>query len=198
MSEPTLKESKQTLMGYFLPNNSIVISLIGIFGALIFVLTWLTAFPLPATQGIINIGDIGIMITSILFGPIIGGFAGGIGSAIADIIVAPIYAPATLIIKGLEGFIIGLIANPKEHFEKLNIRDIVAVITGGIIMTLGYFLYETWLYGIPSALLEFILNLTIQFGLGCIGGILFALTARKNIIDGLPQVFDKIFIIEGS
>ena len=198
MSEKTINNSKKTFLGYYLPNDSIVLSMISIFGAVIFVLTWITAFPLPATEGIINIGDIGIMISGILFGPVIGGLAGGIGPAIADIIVAPIYVPATLIIKSLEGFVIGIIANPRKNYEKLNYRDVVAVILGGAIMIFGYLIYEIILYGIPSALLEFFLNVGIQFGLGFTGAMIFAYTARKNIIDGLPNVFDKIFIVETS
>ncbi len=185
--------------GYFLPTNSISISTIGIFAALICVLTMLIAIPIPATQGFINIGDAGVMITGLLFGPIIGGIAGGVGSALADIFLGyTIYAPATLIIKGLEGFIIGLIANPKKNYKKLNYRDILAVLIGGSIMVFGYFIYELIIFGFPAALYEFILNSTIQFGLSALIAIFFARTFRRNIIDNLPQVFDKIFIFEVS
>ena len=124
------------------------------------------AFPLPATNGFINIGDSVVMITGLLFGPIIGGIAGGVGSLFADLFLGfPIYAPATLVIKGLEGFFVGLIANPKKN-DRWNYRDFIGVIVGGFIMISGYFLYEVMIYGVPSALYEFILNSIIQFGLG--------------------------------
>ncbi|MCK4481520.1 MAG: ECF transporter S component, partial [Candidatus Lokiarchaeota archaeon] len=85
--------------------NVLSISIIAIFSALVCILTMIISIPIPATQGFINIGDSGVMISGLLFGPIIGGFSGGIGSALADIFLGyTIYAPGTLVIKGLEGF----------------------------------------------------------------------------------------------
>ena len=183
--------------GYSYPTDSLTTSIIGIFAALICVLTMVIAIPIPATQGFINIGDAGVMIAGLLFGPIIGGIAGGVGSALADIFLGyTIYAPATLIIKGLEGFVVGLIANPKKNYKKLNYRDGLAVVIGGMIMVFGYLIYETIIFGFPVALYEFILNITIQFGVSVIIAIIFAKTVRRNIIESLPQVFEKIFVIE--
>ena len=128
---------------------------------------------------------------------VIGGIAGGVGSALADILLGyAIYAPATLIIKGLEGFIIGVIANPRKNYQKFNYRDIIAVIVGGLIMVFGYFIYELILFGFPAALVEFFLNSLIQFGLSAIIALIFTRTLRKKIIDTLPEVFEKVFIIE--
>lgn len=185
---------KPNFLGYLLPYNSLSLSMIGIFGAFTCVVTMVIAFPIPATNGFINIGDAVVMITGLLFGPIIGGIAGGIGSSLADLFLGfGIYAPATLVIKGLEGFIVGLIANPKKR-HKLNYRDFIAVIVGGFTMIFGYFFYEVMIYGLPSALYEFILNSIIQFGLGSIIALAFIFAARKNITSSLPQVFDKIYI----
>lgn len=196
MNEKAITKIKN-FMGYRLPSNTISFSIIGIFSALICILTMVISIPIPATSGFINIGDAGVMITGLLFGPIIGGIAGGVGSSLADIFLGyTIYAPATLIIKGLEGFLVGLIANPKKGDSRINYKDILAVITGGILMTYGYFLYEIFLFGVPGAVYELFLNGIIQFGLGSIIAILFILTIRKNITDNLPQVFDKIFLIE--
>ena len=183
--------------GYFLPNNTLVISIIGIFSALICILTMIISIPIPATQGFINIGDAGVMITGLMFGPIIGCIAGGVGSSLADIFLGyTIYAPATLIIKGLEGFLVGLIADPKNNNSRISFRDVFAVIIGGIVMVYGYFLYEIFIYGIPGAVYELFLNGVIQFGLGGIIAVVFIIAARNNIKDNLPQVFDKIFLIE--
>ena len=190
------KNSRKThFKGYLLPGNVLSASIIGIFAALICVLTMIISIPVPATQGFINIGDAGVMISGLLFGPIVGGLSGGIGSALADIFLGyTIYAPGTLIIKGLEGFVVGLIANPKRYYKKLNYRDILAVVVGGAIMAFGYFFYEIILFGIQAAFYEIILNGIIQFGLGGLLAILFIVSARKSIVDSLSQVFDKIFI----
>jgi uncharacterized membrane protein len=185
---------KPNFLGYMLPVNSLTLSMIGIFGAFTCVVTMVIAFPLPATNGFINIGDAVVMLTGLLFGPIIGGIAGGVGSSLADLFLGfPIYAPATLVIKGLEGFFVGLIANPKKN-DRWNYRDFIGVIVGGLIMISGYFLYEVIIYGVPSALYEFILNSIIQFGLGAVIALAFIIAARKNIRASLPQVFDKIYL----
>ncbi len=176
------------------PRLILSLSLIGVFSALICVLTMVISIPIPATQGFINIGDAGVMICGLLFGPIIGSFSGGVGSALADIFLGyAIYAPGTLVIKGLEGFLVGFIANPKKYYEKINYRDILAVIAGGSMMAIGYFLYEIILFGLAAASYELILNGIIQFGLGGLVAITFIAAARKPIINNLPQVFDKIF-----
>lgn len=181
--------------GRLTPRVIISLSIMGVFSALICVLTMVISIPIPATQGFINIGDAGVMICGLLFGPIIGGFSGGIGSALADIFLGyTIYAPGTLIIKGLEGFVVGIIADPKKYYKKINYRDILAVIAGGLLMVYGYFLYELFVYGLPAAVYELLLNGIIQFGLGGLIALIFISTARKPIIDNLPQVFDKIFI----
>ncbi len=195
--EKTYVPSKvKTFMGYYLPSNTLVVAMIGIFAALICVLTMIIQIPIPATGGYINIGDLGVMITALLFGPVIGGIAGGVGSMIADLLSGyVIYAPATLIIKGLEGFVIGMIANPRKNYKKLTYRDPIAVVVGGFIIVLGYFIYESLLYGPAVAIVEIPGNI-FQFIFAAVFAILFVLTTRRRIIDALPDAFDKIFIID--
>jgi len=188
--------NNKSFVGYLLPNNVLSISIIGIFTALNFVITYWIQIPIPATGGYINIGDIAVMFTALLFGPIIGGIAGGLGPMLADVF-SPyiIYAPATLLIKGIEGFLIGLISNPKDCEGRVSYRDIIAVLIGGILIPLGYFLYEAFILGlgVAVALVEMPGNF-FQFGFAAIGSILLVIASRKNIIESLPQIFDKIFI----
>jgi len=199
VQEKSYRKQYKNFYGYVLLTNPLSLSITAIFAALACVITMIIAFPIPATNGFINIGDAIVMLTGLIFGPIVGGIAGGVGSALADVFLGYfLYAPATLVIKGLEGFIVGMIANPKENASKPNIRDIVAVIMGGLIMVFGYFIYETILYGVPSALYEFFLNSLIQFGLGAVLALLITFGARKNLINNFPQVFDKVFILEGA
>lgn len=70
----------------------------------------------PATKGFFNIGESMVFLSAILFGPFTGAFAGGVGSMLADLLLGyPHYAPATLVIKACEGFIVGILSrrNPK-------------------------------------------------------------------------------------
>ncbi len=188
--------TQKSLLGYYIPNNAFLISMIGIFIALNFVVTYWIQIPIPATGGYINIGDVAVMFTALLFGPIIGGIAGGVGPMLADVF-SPwvIYAPATLLIKGIEGFLIGFIANPKDCEGRVSYRDIIAVLTGGILIPLGYFIYEAFIlqFGIAVALVEMPGNF-FQFGFAAIGSILLIAASRKNIIQALPQIFNKVFI----
>jgi uncharacterized membrane protein len=65
--------------------------------------------PIPATQGYFNVGDSMIYVAALLFGPVVGGFAGGIGAGLADIIGYPIFALGTFVIKLVEGAIAGYV-----------------------------------------------------------------------------------------
>ena len=111
----------------------------GIMAALVAVATYAVQVPIPATKGYLNFGDIMIFVSALTFGPLVGGFAGGVGSALSDVAggYASTYAPFTLIIKGAEGIIVGLIA--KKGSRK---RSILAVAVAGVEMVSGYFLAE--------------------------------------------------------
>ncbi len=198
---PNLDETElrkgNNFLGYIFPHNALSLSIVGIFSAFVCILTMIISIPIPATQGFINIGDAGVMIAGLLFGPIIGGIAGGVGSSLADLFLGfPHFALATLVIKGLEGFLVGLISNPKKQKQRLNYRDILSVLVGGFTMVTGYFLYEILIYGVPGALFEFFFNGIIQFGLGSIIAVIFTISIRKNIVKSFPQAFDQIFLLE--
>jgi uncharacterized membrane protein len=87
--------------------NARTVANTAVFTAFVAAVTMAFAVYVPATRGYFNIGEIMVYIVAMLMGPRIGAFAGGVGSAISDAILAPVYAPGTLVIKGLEGFIVG-------------------------------------------------------------------------------------------
>lgn len=58
--------------------------------------------PLPSGYGFIHLGDAGVFLSVCLLTTPLGAAAAGVGSALADLILGyAMYAPATLIIKGL-------------------------------------------------------------------------------------------------
>jgi len=89
--------------------TTIKISLAAVFAALVFVGTYSFVINIPATGGYFNLGEIVIYVAALVFGPLVGGVAGGVGAAISDALVAPPFAPGTLVIKGLEGAIVGFL-----------------------------------------------------------------------------------------
>lgn len=112
--------------------------------ALVCIATMVIHIPTPGTNGYVNIGDSVIFITSILFGPVPGMIAGGIGSALADILSGySHWALFTLIIKGFEGYLVGVIVGNSSTIFK----NISATFIGTIIMVLGYLIAGAILEG---------------------------------------------------
>ncbi|MGY8825029.1 MAG: ECF transporter S component [Candidatus Latescibacterota bacterium] len=54
--------------------------------ALVATATMVLRLPTPATEGYINLGDVVIVAAALLFGPWAGAVAGGVGSAMADVL----------------------------------------------------------------------------------------------------------------
>ena len=125
-----------------------VIAFTSVFTALC---TVATVFGFSSPQFYFNLGDTVIMISGVLFGPFVGLVVGGIGSFLADLAVYPATMFFTLIIKGIEGFIVGFLADvvqKKVKAPKLQIVfTILSMLLGGIIMMIGYFISQTFFYG---------------------------------------------------
>jgi len=78
--------------------------------ALVFVATASISIYIPATRGYFNLGDSMIFLTALLFGPLVGCVAGGLGSMLSDLFLGyTVYAPATLVVKGVEGLLTGFL-----------------------------------------------------------------------------------------
>ena len=120
--------------------------------ALACVATMIIKIPSPL-KGYLNLGDCIVLVSGWMLSPTYGFLAAGLGSALADVFSGYVtYAPATFIIKGL----MALIAF--YGFKLLNKKignlpsRIVSGIVAEIVMILGYFVFEGFLYGfIPSA-----------------------------------------------
>lgn len=127
-------------------------------------LTMLISIPFPLTRGYFNLGDAMVMLAGLLLGAQLGGIVGGVGSAIADVLLGfGYFAPMTLFIKGTEGFLTGLIG----HNRKLPIK-VVSCIAGAIAMLVGYFSVETPLYGIGAAIAELVGINILQVSIGTV------------------------------
>ncbi|MCK4884906.1 ECF transporter S component [Candidatus Bathyarchaeota archaeon] len=155
----------------------IQLSLMAIMSALVAVGTLIVRIPNPM-GGYFNVGDVMIFVAALTFNPLIGGVAGGLGSAIADIIGFPLFAIPTLVIKGLEGLLASLITNKKNVY-----RDVLAVVAAGTEMVIGYFLVEVYLWGLGGALGEIPANIA-QIAIGGLIGIPIALVLRRR----LPEI----------
>jgi len=111
------------------------ITLIGILAAMIFVLTKFVSIPIPSPLGktALSVGNAMCLLSALLFGPLTGGLAAGIGNALVDLL-DPAWASqfwTTFINKGLMAFVCGLIMH-KVKLGKDGVRVWFAGLAGAV------------------------------------------------------------------
>jgi uncharacterized membrane protein len=125
------------------------LALAGVFGALVFVVSFVLQVPIPATGGYFNFGETIIYVAALTFGPLTGALAGGVGAMISDALLAPQFAFGTLVIKLVEGAIVGFLGqNLRRRTSRFALASSVAIIVGGLEMVAGYFIYEQAILGV--------------------------------------------------
>ena len=108
----------------------------------------MTFVHIPYPLGYLNLGDCVVLLASVILPPGYAMAAAGIAGASADLFLGySLYAPATLVIKGLMAGISSCICRRKPRFVPV----ILGGISGELWMVLGYFLYESLLYNAVAA-----------------------------------------------
>ncbi|HEX4920925.1 MAG TPA: ECF transporter S component [Candidatus Bathyarchaeia archaeon] len=169
-STPTTKTNRRATV--------VTLTLSATFIALVFVATFpfSSLFPVPSTQGYYDPGDIMIFVAALTFGPVVGGISGAVGSALSDALGGfGTFAPFTFVIKGLEGYLVGIAVLRGVSRKAL----LLAWVIGGLILVGGYFLSETyfiaWIFGaspytgLAAALGELPINILQAVGAGLVG-----------------------------
>ena len=133
-------------------SNTKKIVMAALMAALTCVATMIIKIPSPL-KGYLNLGDCVVLTAGWMLSPLYGFLAAGLGSALADMFSGYIiYAPATFAIKGG----MALIAFFGFQFLHRKTGDMPSRIISGIVaelmMILGYFVFEGFMYGFgPSA-----------------------------------------------
>jgi uncharacterized membrane protein len=142
------------------------LTLTGLFVALVTVATMVIQVPVPATGGFINVGDTMIFVAALVGGPKVGLLAGGIGSALADVFSGyAMWAPWTLVIKGLEGLLAAVLAYRAFRMRgALSGGTLVGLGIAALWMVLGYLIAGGVIAGFAPALTEVPGNLIQGFG----------------------------------
>lgn len=100
--------------------------------------------------GYFNLGDAVLLLGACLLPPFWGAAAGGIGAALADVLLSYVlYAPATFVIKFLTALTAALLLRSQKAHRLRG--AVLGAIVGELVMTAGYFLYEWWLYGLAGS-----------------------------------------------
>jgi uncharacterized membrane protein len=150
-----------------------------VMGALATVATMMFAFPIPATSGYFNFGDAIVMTTALVFGPVIGALAGGLGSGLADLLGGWYnWVIFTAVIKGAEGYVVGVLAGDPQ--TRTPTKSVVAWFVGSLVMVLGYFVVQVFMYGFGAALSEAPFNL-IQMTVAGVVGIPVSIAIKDRI-----------------
>ena len=118
--------------------SSLTLTLTALFIGLVFLFTVSFQLYLPATRGFFNLGEGAIYLAALIGGPIVGAIAGGVGSMLADIFLGYThYALGTLIIKGTEGLLVGLLAQKLSKSLLSKSKNSSMLLSGFIIAALS-------------------------------------------------------------
>lgn len=157
------------------------LTLTALFAALCYVGTAVVQIPAPS-GGYLNIGDAFVLLAGWCLGPVFGSVAAATGSALADLIAYPIYAPATFIIKGLDALAAyGIWFLLKKSIKKDALDFLprtIAALAGETVMVFGYAIFESFLGGPAMAIVNMPFNL-IQAAVCAMGAVAFILPLRK-------------------
>lgn len=121
------------------------VAIASVFAAIVCVVTLVFIVNIPATNGYFNVGETMIYVAALLFGPLIGAFAGGVGASIADLLVAPVFAPGTLVIKACEGTIVGFLSKRFGQTSKSVWRNgtiLLGIFVGVLLGAVGSIYYQ--------------------------------------------------------
>lgn len=160
------------------------IASIAVLSAIVAIFTIAVRIPVAPTRGYINLGDVAIFFAAFVFGPVSAFLAGGVGTALADMLGGYAqWAPISFVVHGLQGFLIGIVYNMlirKEETGKagLVLTAILCFLAGAVVMVLGYFFAGVLLVGPGAALLEVPGNI-LQNVAGIAGGLSLAAAVRK-------------------
>ncbi len=149
--------------------------------ALVCVATMIIKIPSPL-KGYLNLGDCVVLLSGWILPVPYGFFAAATGSALADLFSSYVtYVPATFIIKGL----MALIAYYLFKILRRKIGEITSRIISGaaaeIVMILGYFVFEGFMYGFAPSVVNIPAN-AMQGIAGLVLGVILVKIFEKNKI----------------
>lgn len=149
--------------------------------ALACVATMIIKIPSPL-KGYLNLGDCIVLVAGWMLSPMYGFLAAGLGSALADLFSGYVtYAPATFVIKGLMA-LIAFYGFKLLHNKIGNLPSrIITGILAEIMMILGYFAFEGFLYGFVPSLVNIPAN-GVQGIAGLIIGVILIKIFEKTKI----------------
>lgn len=150
-----------------------------VMAALAAIATIVIPVPLPG-GGYANAGDIVVLLSAFLLGPVLGAASAGLGSCLADIILGyAAYAPGTLVIKAAMAGVAGTLYMLCSRRMKAVYASVISGIAGEILMVLGYFGFEALILQNTAAAAVGMVPNFLQGAVGVAGATLLLPAVRK-------------------
>jgi uncharacterized membrane protein len=166
---------------------------VAIFTVLVYAVTVAVQVYQPATGGYFNVGESMIYLAAIVSTPLVAGIAGGVGAALADLSTGyAIFAPGTLVIKFIEGYVAGRLARALRGRHGNLYAVVTALVYTAVFLTISATMWAGGLYVGPERWLYFTfsppyveVSLAVWIALGIAMGALIAfILLRKYITTG--------------
>ncbi|MGL6201278.1 MAG: TIGR04002 family protein [Lachnospiraceae bacterium] len=155
--------------------NTVNYTLTGLFAAMIAIMTaYICHIPYGANGGYIHFGDALIYLAAVLLPRPYALAAAAIGGGLADLLTAPLWMPATIIIK----LLITLPFTSKQD-KVLSVRNMMAPLAAAAISATGYYLAEGILFGSFLSPIASLLGSAVQSGGSAVIFIALALALDK-------------------
>ena len=138
------------------------------FSAIIFVFTYI-GVQVPAFGGfggLTHMGTLVMFIIAIKYGKYYGALSGAIGMTLFDLLSPwAAWAPGTFVVRIIAGYVFGLVAESQEGQGKSMPRNLLSLVLGGLVIVVGYFIFEAVFLGsgfaalrsIPGNLLQLVI-----------------------------------------
>lgn len=139
----------------------------------------IVVFRIPAFSGNVyfHLGETFILASALILGKRGGAIVGAVGSALGDTLLGAMlpWAPISFIIHGVEGYLVGSISDGHGRA-----KDLLALISGVLVMIIGYVVAVGILYGKAAIPIE-LFGDTLQGLFGIIFSWALAAVLRKNV-----------------
>jgi uncharacterized membrane protein len=154
--------TKKSASIQFLTITALFVALTYVFTAFINI-----RLPIAANGGLVHFGNVPLFIAAIVFGRKTGAIAGGIGMGLFDLLSGwTLWAPFTLVIVGIMGFVVGLITE-KPSRQKFK-WYVIAIAIACAIKVVGYYIAEGIIYGNWIAPVSSIPGNLVQIGVAAV------------------------------
>lgn len=135
--------------------------------------------PIAANGGLIHLGNVPLFLAAYCFGRRTGALCGGLGMAAFDLISGwTLWAPFTLVIVGLMGYVVGALSEKFDHkFWALALGTVLAL----LIKIAGYYVAEGLIYGNWIAPVSSVPGNIVQIAVAMVIVLPLAIPVRKAL-----------------